>query len=154
MKMSSVRLLVRDFDACFDFYAETMGFKVTWGKKGEAYASFDVGGVNSNFALFKLELNNDFLGIPNGPLDPNLKVEDKVMISFASDDVDATCEALKNKGVTIIAEPTDMPGWGMRCAQLRDPEGHLIEIGTPFPTEKWAQDLQELSKEYDWKENQ
>lgn len=151
MRMCSLRLLVRNFDNCFDFYSKVMGFKVTWGKKGEAYASFDVGG-GAYLGLFQLELNNDFLGITNAPYDPNLRAEDKAILCFESDDVDQACQDLKNKGATLLVEPVDMPGWGIRCANLRDPEGNLLEISTPMPIEEWNQDLKEQGKEFEWEE--
>ena len=34
MKLTHVRLLVNDFDACFRFYRDVMGFQVQWGDEG------------------------------------------------------------------------------------------------------------------------
>lgn len=46
--------------------------------------------------------------------------------AFAVDDVDATCAALVQQGLTLEVAPQDYY-WG-RSAYLRDPDGHLIEI--------------------------
>ena len=43
------------------------------------------------------------------------------------DDVDATCEELKARGVELLNGPIDRP-WGIRTASFRDPGGHVWEI--------------------------
>ncbi|WP_376787279.1 VOC family protein [Micromonospora halotolerans] len=30
----------------------------------------------------------------------------------------------------VVAAAADRPGWGVRSAYLRDPEGHLVEVQT------------------------
>src|SRR5204862_5614565 len=40
------------------------------------------------------------------------------------EDVDSTVESLREQGVTILREATDMP-WGERVAYLADPESNL-----------------------------
>lgn len=47
-------------------------------------------------------------------------------IAFAVDNVDATCAALTEQGLTLEVPPKDYY-WG-RSAYLRDPDGHQIEI--------------------------
>ena len=43
------------------------------------------------------------------------------------DDVDATCDELKARGVELLNGPMDRP-WGVRTASFRDPGGHIWEI--------------------------
>ena len=43
------------------------------------------------------------------------------------DDVDATCERLREQGVELLNGPIDRP-WGIRTASFRDPGGHIWEI--------------------------
>lgn len=43
------------------------------------------------------------------------------------DDVDATCERLRARGVELLNGPIDRP-WGIRTASFRDPAGHIWEI--------------------------
>lgn len=43
------------------------------------------------------------------------------------DDVDATCEELRARGVELLNGPMDRP-WGVRTASFRDPGGHIWEI--------------------------
>ena len=58
MKINNIRLLVADFDNCYRFYSEKLGLKVTWGKIGGDYASFDIGLESNNmgFSIFKSDL--------------------------------------------------------------------------------------------------
>ena len=44
MELTHIRLLVKDFDACFRFYRDVMGFRALWGDEGSGYANFEVGG--------------------------------------------------------------------------------------------------------------
>ena len=43
------------------------------------------------------------------------------------EDVDATCEQLRERGVELLNGPMDRP-WGIRTAGFRDPSGHIWEI--------------------------
>jgi lactoylglutathione lyase len=45
------------------------------------------------------------------------------------DDVDETVGAMRAAGAPVVAEPVDQP-WGERVAQVRDPDGHLVHLGT------------------------
>jgi catechol 2,3-dioxygenase-like lactoylglutathione lyase family enzyme len=47
-------------------------------------------------------------------------------IAFAVEDVDATCAALTEQGLTLEVSPKDYY-WG-RFAYLRDPDGHQVEF--------------------------
>jgi catechol 2,3-dioxygenase-like lactoylglutathione lyase family enzyme len=45
------------------------------------------------------------------------------------DDVDATCEQLRERGVELLNGPIDRP-WGIRTASFKDPAGNIWEIAT------------------------
>lgn len=50
-------------------------------------------------------------------------------------DVDSRCIQLKAEGITLLLEPIDRP-WGVRTANLEDPDGHIWEIACPIhPTQ-------------------
>ncbi len=51
-----------------------------------------------------------------------------------ADDVDAAAGELRAAGFDEVRPPTDEP-WGERMAYLRDPDGHLIEVGQTTATE-------------------
>ena len=48
-------------------------------------------------------------------------------LTLGVDDVDATCERLRARGVELLNGPIDRP-WGIRTASFRDPGGHIWEI--------------------------
>ena len=45
------------------------------------------------------------------------------------DDVDATIEVMRKRGVPILRAPEDMP-WGERVAYVADPEGNPVSLAT------------------------
>ena len=51
----------------------------------------------------------------------------RMVFTIGVDDVDATCEVLKARGVELLNGPMDRP-WGIRTASFRDPGGHIWEI--------------------------
>jgi uncharacterized glyoxalase superfamily protein PhnB len=51
----------------------------------------------------------------------------RMQLTLSVDDVDATCEELRRRGVVILNGPIDRP-WGVRTATFRDPGGHVWEI--------------------------
>lgn len=120
------RLLVDDFQKCFDFYTEKLGFKVTWGTRNGPYASF---GKKSNgepvFAIF-LRANMSEYKYYMPPEETGHK--DSVILCIPCEDVDIEYESLKAKGVEFMGEPVTIEKWYMRCVYLRDPEGNIIEL--------------------------
>ena len=148
MELSNIRLLVKDFDKCFRFYSGQLGLKVSWGKPGGDYASFDVG-LKTNvmgLSIFKSDLMANAIGNSEKSLPSDNR--EKIAIILKVDDVDKTFRELSDKGVMFINTPTDMTGWGMRAAHFRDPENNLIEIWSELAKEKWDKDLQDEAKEY------
>ena len=51
----------------------------------------------------------------------------RCQFTLGVEDVDATCERLRGKGVELLSGPIDRP-WGIRTASFRDPGGHIWEI--------------------------
>lgn len=51
----------------------------------------------------------------------------RVQFTITVDDVDAVCDRLTARGVTLLNGPIDRP-WGVRTACFADPAGHLWEI--------------------------
>ena len=45
------------------------------------------------------------------------------------DRIDSYCGEIRDRGAEIVCGPTDEP-WGMREIQVRDPDGHVLRIGT------------------------
>jgi lactoylglutathione lyase len=51
----------------------------------------------------------------------------RFQFTLGVEDVDATCERLREQGVELLNGPIDRP-WGIRTASFRDPGGHIWEI--------------------------
>ncbi len=130
-KYEYTRLLVSNFKACFLFYRDVMGFQVTYGSEGDVYADFSTRTLT--IALFDQQRMSTVVGTSHLP--PRSDVQDKTCLVFGVDDVDAACQGLVQQGVTLLAEPTDRPDWGIRTAHFRDPDGNLIEIYQPLKEE-------------------
>ena len=144
LKLDNVRLLVGRFDECFRFYRDDMGFKVTWGKEGEAYGSFDAG--SSTIALFKREIMARDVGTADLPSEA--RCQDRVALVFQVEDLKAEAARLKSHGVRLITEPTARPDYGISVIHLRDPDGNLIEVFSPMPKDEWTEELREEGKSY------
>lgn len=124
------RILAEDVPGLFDFYTEKLGFEVHWGNRDSGYAEFsEAGSDRVAFALFPAAAMTQHKGY--APLPPAAK-SDQAIYCMTTEDVDAHCAQLREKGVEMLGESADMPGWGMRCAYFRDPEGNLFEINGPM----------------------
>jgi len=145
MELNCIRLMVKDFDSCFRFYSETLGLKVTWGKPGGVYASFDIG-LPSGLSIFKSDLMAEALGNADKALPTGFRDRSAIIIKVT--DIDQTWKELSSRGVRFLSEPKEMPGWGMTVAHFRDPEGNLLEIWSELPMEKWDKALLEEAESY------
>ena len=123
-RFTHARLLVSEFEACFAFYRDVLGLEVVWGDGGSHYADFQSG--NFKLALFGRQPMADVVGTGERPADADY--QDRVALIFAVEDVDRAYRRLADKGVTFVTEPMDRPGWGVKTAHFRDPDGNLIEI--------------------------
>ncbi len=130
MKLSNIRLLVKNFEKSFKFYNETLGLKCTWGDKNAVFASFDIG-LPSGLAIFKEELMAETTGAKKAE---SISVSnDKFAIIIEVENVDDMFETLQKNSINFITKPKDMEAWGIRVAHFRDPEGNLLEIFSNLP---------------------
>lgn len=132
MQLNQVRLLVTDFEACFRFYRDVLHLPVGFGNEGDVYADFKLGG-DLTLALFERQEMAQVVGTADLPA--TVDSQDRVSLTFAVDDLEATVAHLQAHGVELVAEPTDRPAWGMRTAHFRDPDSNLLEIFVPIPME-------------------
>jgi lactoylglutathione lyase len=113
-------VFVRDMDKCRRFYQDTLGFQ----KASEPDAGgFFIGG--QYFLL--LEISAAAHMISEEPLELKAGGGPRGFLAAGVEDVDATYETLKAKGVTFLRSPADQP-WGRRTAYFADPEGNVWEI--------------------------
>ena len=148
MWFRQTRLLVTNFDACFHFYRDVLGFRVVWGEEGGAYASFSNpdGDVQPILALFKRDLMAAVIHTTGLPADA--VCQDRVLLAIEVEDVDQFAATLKARGIELLVEPHNQPDWGIRCAFFRDPDGNLIEINVGLSSDEFSDELRKENEKY------
>ena len=119
-----VRLLVGDFRASFLFYRDVLGLAVHSGEESGPYAEFKNG--PHFIALFRRDFMASAVGAGEGGFSP--ESVGAAVLCFHVPDVDKIHQALKKKGVDILAGPADRPEWFLRTVHLRDPDGNIVEL--------------------------
>jgi lactoylglutathione lyase len=123
LKISHVRLLVPNVRECFLFYRDFIGLEVRYGNEDTPFAEFQTGDISLAIEPPIVDEPVEALRNPT-----EFSACDQVALIFRVDDIDATYDQLKNKGVEFVKEPHDTPEWGHRVAYFRDPAGNLIEL--------------------------
>ncbi|MGH3490051.1 MAG: VOC family protein [Actinopolymorphaceae bacterium] len=145
MRMSHVRLLVDEFDACFRWYRDVLGLRPYWGEEGSGYADFSAGDGASDLALFSRSAQAEVSGsLGDGDGD-----RDRVALVFRVADVDRTAREVRGRGGTVVAGPEDQPGWGIRTLHVRDPDGNVVELNSELPADSWAEDLRADARRFE-----
>ena len=108
-----VSIPVRNQDVALKFYTEKLGFKVATDQEmvpgGQRWIELMIPGADTNLALFTPDGHENRIGGFQS-------------MTFWTDDVYATAEELKAKGVELAAEPRKEV-WGT-MAILKDPDGN------------------------------
>lgn len=110
MRFSLVTLFVEDHGALRDWYTANLGLTVA----DETERFVQLADANGRRCVAFHD------GRPVGRAD-------HVQLHFEVDDVDATYNQLKGKGLTFTEAPDDKP-WGWRVASVADPAGHTVEL--------------------------
>ena len=118
--IGAITLFVEDLDACRQFYREVFGLPVHFEDDASAVFRFGDTLVNLLHATSAGELV-----APAQVAGPDVGA--RMQFTLEVDDVDATCEELRRRGVKLLNGPMDRP-WGIRTASFRDPSGHIWEI--------------------------
>ena len=118
--IAALTLFVEDLAACRTFYQEVFGQAAVFEDPHSAVFRFGETLVN----LLQVD-NAAELVEPATAASP--EAGNRFVLSLEVDDVDAMCESLGARGVTLLNGPMDRP-WGPRTASFRDPGGHIWEI--------------------------
>ena len=115
-------LATRDLPRIVSFYEQVLGATIDYRfpspeGEGDAYVSLRFGAAGA------LGVGSDPDAAPEVP-------HDRIALWFYVDDVDAAFAAALRAEVSEERAPTDMP-WGERVAQVRDPDGNLINLAAP-----------------------
>lgn len=142
MTLSQLRIVVDDFPTSFRFYREVLGLTPQSPEQESGpYACFKSADGGTDIALLSRAVMAQGLAQapgegapaprgeaarpdPAAPADP----ADRLVVVFRVEDVDAAYGKAIAAGARGASEPADQPGWGMRVAHLRAPEGTLIEF--------------------------
>lgn len=125
MKLTHIRLLVKNYEVCFRFYRDVMKFEVVWGDETSGYADFKTED-GSLLAINDREVMKEVVGESAAR-----ERSDKVVLIFEVDDLERAVQDLKGRGATFVAEIQERPSWEIRTAHLRDPAGNVLELNTP-----------------------
>jgi catechol 2,3-dioxygenase-like lactoylglutathione lyase family enzyme len=113
-----VGIPVSDQDVALKFYTDALGFKVTTDQPftpTQRWIELMIPGADTGIALFTPEGHEDHIG----KFQP---------VAFWCDDVFATAETLKRRGVVIVNEPK-AESWGT-AAIFRDPDGNQFVLSS------------------------
>jgi len=109
-----IALKVADVSVAKRFYTETLGFRVQGQIPGKEIYFIDIGGTS-------IELMGAEGGVEAGQPTAGF-----VHLAFEVDDVDATYEELRAKGVRFTVQPRDVGD--IRLAFFTDPDGNTLEL--------------------------
>lgn len=120
-RVDAVTLAVSDLAVSRAFYANVMGMRQV--RASDAVVRFDAGGVALDIIEETVLLEETGLSsFPKSPGPVTLVVE------VSQEEVDAFVAELVDRGVEIVKPVEDKP-LGPRIGYLKDPDGHLWEIG-------------------------
>ena len=115
--ITAITLFTDDLGASKDFYVEVFGLEVVF--EDEASAVFRFGAQ-----LINLLLSSE---APEVIAPAEVGTGARTLFTLTVEDVDAVCEDVQRRGVTLLNGPEDRP-WGVRTACFADPGGNLWEI--------------------------
>ena len=113
-------LYCEDIEDLSDFYCAVFGFD-------RRYESGSTVELQAGSVILTIADEGELIGTCGLDRIP-APFEGRSSLSFLVEDVDGCCEAAVARGARIEREPHDTD-WDMRSCWLRDPAGHIIEIG-------------------------
>ena len=117
MKLSAVRLFVRELAPAKRFYADILRLRMTQEGAQHGYYAFESGGIH-----VVVELVAD-----NAPPEDHVLVGRFTGISFAVSDINTEYRRLVACGVQF-AGPPERQSWGGWLATFRDPSGNELQL--------------------------
>ncbi|MGV9933641.1 VOC family protein [Streptomyces olivaceoviridis] len=118
-----------DFEAARSFWVDTMGWRVlqVW-PYGDLTLAYVLPPAQDDFRL-------EILGGPGAAAQPRFSDVDASLgvngynhVCLSVDDVDATLEELRARGVDIVNPPFEIDDISARLAFFRDPWGNMFEL--------------------------
>lgn len=120
LNVDVITLFVEDLQRVRAFYQEVFGLSAVY--EDAVSAVFNFGNMSINL----LNISEAYGLIQPGTV-ANRESGSRFQFTIRVDDVDAVCDELKPRGVTLLNGPMDR-SWGVRTAAFMDPAGHVWEI--------------------------
>lgn len=119
-RISAITLFVEDLATTKAFYQATFGLPVVFEDANSAVFTFGDTLIN----LLKVSAAKELIEPAQVG---SYNQGSRFVFTITVNDVDAMCEELKSRGVTLLNGPIDRP-WGIRTASFTDPAGYIWEI--------------------------
>ncbi len=117
MKLSALRIFVRDIAPCLAFYRDALGLQLQANGAAHGYLVFADAGVSIVVEVVPAD----------APADEQALIGRFTGVSFAVTDIHAECARLRARGVVFSGEP-ERQAWGGVLATLRDPAGNQLQV--------------------------
>lgn len=117
MKLSALRIFVRDIEPCRAFYGQALGLQLQADGAAHGYLVFADAGIRIVVETVPAD----------APADEQALVGRFTGVSFAVADIHAEYAHLRARGVAFSGEP-QRQAWGGLLATLRDPAGNELQI--------------------------
>lgn len=116
MKLYAVRVFVRHWDACCEFYRDSLRLTERFRDDDLGWAEYDLGGPC--LGLQRVDTNDD---------DGAKLIGRFLGVSLRVDDIGATYTELQTRGVKFTSPP-ERQGWGGSLAHFVDPDGNELTL--------------------------
>jgi len=123
MKLLHTMLRVSDLDRSISFYTDVLGMNLIRKSENSEYKytlAFVGYGDESQGAVIELTYNWEQDSYDHGNAFGHIALE--------TDDIYATCDAIKAKGGLVTREPGPVKGGSTMIAFVKDPDGYSIEL--------------------------
>jgi glyoxylase I family protein len=131
-KVNHAGIRVPDFDEAVAWYTNTLDFRLLRSISiGKLTFGFVSPATDESFSFEILAGPGAADRPPYEDLRDSYNLSGWHHLGIRVDDVDATVEELKRRGVKIISEPHDVAALGLRLAFFADPWGNLLEVIAP-----------------------
>ena len=122
---------VRDVEASVRFYERAFGIGLRFAAEGGEYAELDTGATALGLASNSMAAQNFAQPVRENDA---AQAPAAFEIGFEGEDVAAAYARAVEAGATPLAEPVQKP-WGQTVAYVRDPDGIIVELGSPVAGE-------------------
>jgi predicted enzyme related to lactoylglutathione lyase len=117
MKLSAVRVFVRDLEEAKRFYTEVLELSLKSDGSAHGYCVFDAGGAQLILEAIALDASREDQAL----------VGRFTGLSFATDDIHSKHKELLSRGVRFSTSP-ERQFWGGWLATLKDPSGNGVQL--------------------------